>query len=69
MRKFSEGKITEKALYIKSGHTYECVEVDGRTGKVKVFFDKTGILGANDKHISWDEIDRIQKSIVDSSDK
>lgn len=63
IRKFSEAKITEKAIYIKSGHAYECAEVEGKTGKVKVYFDKTGILGANDKHISWEEINRIQKSL------
>lgn len=68
IRKFSEKRISEKAIYLKAGHAYECTEVDGRNGKVKVYFDETGILGANDKHISWEEINRIQKSIGDSAE-
>ena len=60
MRKFSDGRISERAIYLKGKHAYECAELDGDSGKIKVYYDKTGILGANDKHISWEEIEKIK---------
>lgn len=48
--------VDERAVVIKSGQNYFVDEVKGPYGMVKVYFNKNGVLGANDRHIAWEEL-------------
>lgn len=61
IKKYNDfSKVNERAVIIKSGQHYLVDEVKGIYGMVKVYYNENGVLGAHDRHIPWEELDRLR---------